>query len=480
MHKVGVFVLRNLAIVLVLFFYFWVATDGRYNFVEGDRTISNNYYHLLTDSIVSGHLYLPTQHALHDTAFYKGKCYMYHGITPIAVLYLPYRLITKTMLPHSLAIFIFSCGTFLFSVLILFYVQKRHFVKTPEWMLLVSITVLGFSNITGGLMRTKGMYEVAIGSGICFLIGSIYFLTKSVASEKLRILNLALGSLLLGFSIGSRPQVILSTVLILVILVRFLCAKVNTTSFLYLFLAGILPLFVTLFFLGLYNYLRFDNPFELGFKHYRSYLCLPDPNWLNELKIILFNFYLLFFHSPLINADFPFVHLRYKQLPFFMSTDPFFGSGGAIAGILVVFPFVLMPIIYFITLFFVKNKLTKPLPQFLLCLIYIPFLINLFFLLIIRGTEMRYRADIMTLLLLVVSFLWFYFDSLLHNSPLIRTLLSIFSVIFAVISILCGIAFSIEATETRLAFQNPHEFEKISSYFSWLIPIINLLLGGAQ
>ena len=177
-------------VVLVLIFYIWTATGGTNSF----NSNQNSYYNLLTDAFLSGHLYLPveprtellalpnpydpnTGHGLrlHDASLYHGKYYLYYGPISVLTLYIPYRLLTSNRMPDNLVGLIFSFGAFLFSLGLLSRIINRYFKDIQKSHFALALLLIAFANAVPYNLRRTEMYEVAISSGLFFLMGGIYF-----------------------------------------------------------------------------------------------------------------------------------------------------------------------------------------------------------------------------------------------------------------------------------------------------------------
>ena len=78
---------------------------------------------------------------------------------------------------------------------------------------------------------------------------------------------LVLGSLFLGLSVGSRPHFIACSFVLIVLMQSKLFLGISRLSLrqkTFSTIALLLPFVVCLVLLGVYNYLRFDDPFEFG------------------------------------------------------------------------------------------------------------------------------------------------------------------------------------------------------------------------
>ncbi len=393
---------------LILAFYIWTATYGKDSFY-----LENNhggYYNLLTDAFLIGKLHLleePRQelldssnpydssfngpYRLHDASLYKGKYYLYFGATPALVVYIPYRIFTKLGIPDNLVVLLFCFGTLFWSTLFLMYLHKNYFSSVPQWMLLLVVSSVAFGNVSPYLLRRPFMYEVAISCGIFFLTGAIYLLCSSCLhshKSNFNLFKICLGSTFLGLAAGGRPQISLTGFVIVVLLLIYTIRDTQYTIQLKkaTILCLAIPFISCLISIFLYNYLRFDNPFEFGIKyvlmdhHYLGY-----KNW--DLKFFPAQLFLFLFREPEFNSMFPFVHLSRVLPPTLQPSVLFWLERNT--GLLYATPFVLIlflsPFIYWLNSIFnckvlcSKNKIIQ---NSILITLAIPLVLNIILLLL--------------------------------------------------------------------------------------------------
>ena len=174
-----------LAIVLVLaigWFYFWTAIpEARPGLVAKNNS---SYYNLLTRGFLKGHLSLdlapdpflatlkdpsdPKErgaHGLHDISYYHGRYYIYFGVTPVLLLFLPFRLLTGNYLDDSIAVPLFACGGLVMAVLLLRAVRARYFPSVSPLAAAGCVLALGLANLVPMLLRRTAVWEVPIACG---------------------------------------------------------------------------------------------------------------------------------------------------------------------------------------------------------------------------------------------------------------------------------------------------------------------------
>ena len=294
---------------------------------NGERPGYRNQYELIAEAFLKGQLYFDYEvdeklaalenpydgdarraagvYYRWDHAFYKGKYYMYFGVVPVILLFLPYRAITGTSLAtfHGSQIFaaFFILGVFaLFKML-----AGRFFSKltlSGYLSLSIAVSVMSVWQVT----VKPALYCTAMISAICMSIWSIYFFVKAVfctESVNKAMVYAALGSLFGAFEFGCRPTVGLSNVIVLPLLIYFLQHhKVDKKLVLKLVCAA-LPYVIVAAALMWYNAVRFDNPFEFG----QSYqLTVADQSGYGDMLSRIhpgeilegIRYYLLDFRTP--------------------------------------------------------------------------------------------------------------------------------------------------------------------------------------
>ena len=120
--------LLGLVCALVIGVYAWSASSGMLELLGSDAR--NSYYNVLVQGFRDGHLNMKREappelaqhhledrwlefHGVDDLSYYKGKLYLYFGVTPAVVLFWPYAALTGHYLLHKDAVVIFFSAGFL-------------------------------------------------------------------------------------------------------------------------------------------------------------------------------------------------------------------------------------------------------------------------------------------------------------------------------------------------------------------------------
>lgn len=259
-----------------------------------------------------------------DHVYYNGKYYSYYGIMPVLTLFLPYHKLTGKYFSTPIATFLFALiGIVGLSMLFREFVRK-FFPKLPTGCYLVSLMII---HIISGIWFSVGrmdFYEVAIAAGFAFLTWAVYFfLSANIIGEgKISFIRSAVSSFLFGAAVLSRPTLVLycmCAALFMVFAVKRASDnkdKLFTRRSLTYIVCFLTPMACLGVLQMLYNYDRFDNPFEFGIKY-----SLTINDFTNSEFHGFFSFtaiYNYLFNPPVFTAEYPFVS----------TTPQYLGGGG--------------------------------------------------------------------------------------------------------------------------------------------------------
>lgn len=486
---------------LIIMFYYWTVTQG-YNTFYLDQDHGGYYNHLI-NGFLKGNLYLdieprpellaladpwdPAQNGpyrLHDASLYNNKYYIYFGPTPAITLFLPYFLFFGRHMSESLEMFIFSVGGFLWTVALLILLKRNYFNKIPEWMLLFSIIIMGFSNIIPYLLRRPAIWEAAIACGYFYFSASLFWFCLALNFKIPKVWMLALGSLFFGLSVGSRPNFIFFTILFPLIYKKTI-QNINDKSLnnkRNVMMSLLLPLFICLTLLGTYNYKRFNNPLEFGMKYVTGQHNTPKHKCF-QLSNIPYNIYFNLLQPPTINSTFPFVHLLPSFPSFISLPKDYYYILETVGGIFTCVPFCLLlltPALFF----YLKRKNSKfindnfynddtirfPVLEFLI--ITIPAIYNLLLIFTAGSTSTRYHVDYVPYFLLGACIIWFNFDLLMNKTTRFYYWTKRVIILLGIFSSLFGIAYSIKGQYNGLHDANIKKYSKLENQFK---PLSNLI-----
>ena len=249
-----------------------------------------------------------------DHAYYNGHYYVYFGVVPVLIFYLPYYLITGSGFPTVFGILI---GGILFAsglMLLLQELVRRYFKKTSLGTLLL-LDILAFL-ACGGLhiANIPMFYNLPIILGLAFTVLGLYFWFIAIEPQKKKLCNirLCIGSLFMALVAGCRPQLLLASFFALPILgpefvkrVKGKGVEKGKKDIILNIISFSLPYIIIAAFLMYYNYARFGSPLDFGANYNLTTNDMTHRGFkLDRILLGIFTFLL----QPLnIVAEFPFL-----------------------------------------------------------------------------------------------------------------------------------------------------------------------------
>ena len=201
-----------------------------------------------------------------DHAYYNGHYYMYFGIVPVFLTFLPYRVLTGTALTtfHATQLFVTLA---IIGIFALFHLLRRRFFKQlPYWVYLALSVAFSVMSVWYSTAE-PALYCTAITAAIALEVWSLYFFIRAVwveDKENKQILFAGIGATFGALAFGCRPPIALANILVIPMLIVFLKSRKFSLKLLGKLLLAAAPYAVVAAGLMLYNYARFENPFEFG------------------------------------------------------------------------------------------------------------------------------------------------------------------------------------------------------------------------
>lgn len=207
-----------------------------------------------------------------DYAYFDGKIYVYFGVAPVMLMYLPYYLITAKDLEHIYPYMFFLIGLTAGAFLLINALVRIYCKKIP--LKLYYLLQLTFMAGIGTLIFAKRVciYNFAIMTGVFFTVwGLCLWLCFLINPKKHGTLKLFAGSLCMALVAGCRPQLLLASFFAPVLfaghlkqLIDDIKNKQNKGRTFSLLAAFFIPYIVVAAFLMWYNAARFGSPFDFG------------------------------------------------------------------------------------------------------------------------------------------------------------------------------------------------------------------------
>ncbi len=271
-----------------------------------------------------------------DTAYYDGKYYVYFGVLPVFLFYLPAQVLGFDF-PNFMAIVIFSwvliAGVFLlYRQLIKMYFKD---ISYTVYITLSLITLLSGSVVY--IIKRPDFYSIPIMGALAFTVMGFYFWLSSMENEVLSRKKLIIGSIFMACVIALRPNLVFFSCSAFILFwnsvftnreLLSLNSKVSSEKLRGLknTLAFCMPYIVVGVLIMVYNYLRFDSPFDFGASYNltTSDMTQRGSN-LDRLGLGVFEY---LFAPPNITAIFPFLSSSYPDTSYigFTSREGMFGG----------------------------------------------------------------------------------------------------------------------------------------------------------
>ena len=242
-----------------------------------------------------------------DVAYFDGHYYVYFGIVPLLLMYLPFRLIFNAPFPTVLGIIIFAA---LFSIgvykLLTLIAEKKFKNISIGTLLLVLVT----SIISCGLMflvKRPDFYGIPIITGMTFSVYGIYNWLYGIYNEEKRSLRFLIGSIYMALVAGCRPQMLLLTFLAIPLFFRkyIIEKEFKTKQGIKELVLLLSPYIVVASGLMFYNFIRFGSPFDFG-SNYQLTTNDVTKRGFNMGRTGL-GFFTYLFQPPVFSAKFPFL-----------------------------------------------------------------------------------------------------------------------------------------------------------------------------
>ncbi len=247
-----------------------------------------------------------------DFAYYDGNYYVYHGILPCLLFYLPVYHLTGLNMPNSIPVF-FCCLMFGIGLLLLMrQIIIRYFPKTP-FAMLVLITLTGLFGCQLPFFITQSTsYILTVICAVALVVWGVYFWisAKKIGETGYSKGRIVAGSFCMSLVAAVRPTLLLYSVLAFVIFGRAWLTdkegyeKKDRITMIVLFAVPYVAVAIPVMY---YNVIRFGSPFEFGFQYN---LTAYDARHVQfSLDRICYAIGEYLFRIPDFNYFFPFINI---------------------------------------------------------------------------------------------------------------------------------------------------------------------------
>lgn len=149
---------------------------------------------------------------LFDVAYYEGRYYVYFGVVPVLLFYLPFYLLTGANFPTAIGVLVMAIAFVLGATALLDRFARYHFRSVSLGVyLLLQIPTVACSGILY-LAKFPTFYSLPIMCGLAFSVWGLYCWMRSRLSGH-RCAWLFAGSLCMALVAGCRPQLLVLSLL---------------------------------------------------------------------------------------------------------------------------------------------------------------------------------------------------------------------------------------------------------------------------
>lgn len=287
-------------------------------------------YYRLTEALLEGHVDLGEAAALQglgnpydpsaraaaglgygdfkwDQAYYNGRYYVYFGIVPVLLFYLPCYVLTGRHLAHVDCIFLLGGLLMAGIAYLLWQMVRRWFPRTSYVLYLLLTVTMGAASCLGYAVYKPDLYLVPILAGIVCGVWGLAFWISGERGGEYRAWRLGAGSLCLALIAGCRPQLLLVLTAgpalfgRAIFRERKLFAKKNLAQT----LALCLPFAAVAAGIMWYNAARFGSVLDFGASYNLTTNDMTHRGWVwGRCGLGIFSYLL---QPPRISAAFPFL-----------------------------------------------------------------------------------------------------------------------------------------------------------------------------
>jgi len=464
-----------LACAGIVVFALWCASAGRFS----PLIPIDNAYIALGESFLHGQLsllerpnpefmaqpdpYDPASRIgefLWDASYYEGEYYLYWGPVP-ALAFAAVEGVTNVRPPGALlVVFCYIALPIIFTILS--YQLRKYFFPHAPGVSVGLCTLMGFINLPFlFLLARPAVYETAIIAGQFFLflglLGWVMYMTGPGAAGWLTVTGLSW-----GLAIGSRHNLAISISICmafaLVQIVRDVKGREMQRRMAFL----LSPMALCMIGLGVYNFARFGNPFEIGVNYQLS--LLADPDGYFSMAYILSNLFVYLFYPMTTSESFPFI---LSTLPAGSQFDE------VVAGLVPSTPGVWLLALAFPSFFLARKPPDtlqdipgrRSLKSFFF-MVMAAVLVQFLFLTMFFYTAMRYTADFYLLLVLGVWLLVWWVDGSIRYNLRLRAVLWLGVTLLVFWTVGIGFFGSFDIPPQSLRVLKPDLYLRIASYWN--------------
>lgn len=282
-----------------------------------------------------------------DAAYYNGRYYVYFGVLPVLLLYLPFRALTGMALPNAVAILMFGL-LYLAALFYLLYALLCRYgrpERTPFLLYLLLGALVATASGVFSLFAYPDLYSVPILAGLFTMCAGLGLWLRAKRQDGTYSgIRLFFGSLFVALTAACRPQLLLLAFFALplfgsaVFRERTLFSQKTWRAT----LALCLPFLLVALPLCFYNAARFASPFDFGANYNLTTNDMTVRGYrVGRLGLAAFTY---LFQPPSLTAAFPFLSPAVLSSTYMGVTV----AEGTYGGLFAVCPFALFALLLFV------------------------------------------------------------------------------------------------------------------------------------
>ncbi len=231
---------------------------------------------------------------LFDVAYYEGHYYVYFGVVPVLLFYLPFYMLTGANFPTAIGVLVAAVMFTLGCSAMLDRFARYHFKRVSLGIyLLVQIPIIFCSGVLY-LVKFPTFYSLPIACAMAFSVWGLYFWMRGRESSRRRLM-FVLGSLCMALVAGCRPQFLLLSLLAVPLFWRTYITKrrLFTRAGASEFACLMLPYVVVAMGIMAYNYARFGGFTDFGANYNLTMNDMTQRGWVwGRLPGAFFSYFL--------------------------------------------------------------------------------------------------------------------------------------------------------------------------------------------
>ena len=267
---------------------------------------------------------------LFDVAYHDGHYYVYFGVVPVLLFYLPFYLLTGANFPTAIGVLIACIAFVLGCSALLDRFARYHFKRVSLGLYLLLQIPLVFCCGVLYLLKFPTFYSLPIMLGLTFSVWGLYFWMRGRASGSPCKWYLA-GSLCMALVAGCRPQLLALSLLAFPLFWRLFITKRHllTPKGAREFACLVAPYLVVAAGLMWYNYARFGSPTNFGANYNLTVNDMTKRGFsFGRLAPAFFTYFL---QPPSITGVFPFIQAAPFETTYMGQTIKEVTFGGILA-----------------------------------------------------------------------------------------------------------------------------------------------------